>query len=162
MKKCPRCNELIGDELEVCPVCHTEFTEKQLEEMKKAAESFEVQQLIREKKLLARFHKERVIMGSIMYSGLGLMLLSPLFFAYMFIEPMTVVSSSAFLLPQKLFLRGESLSISFRRSEAEDALEAEAVLFVLGAVKKPAMLAHKAPASCTKTLITPKRFRPFF
>ena len=80
MKKCPRCNELIGDELEICPICHTEFTEKQLEEMKKAVETVEVQQLIREKKRLARFHKKRVIMGSIMYSGLGLMLLSPLFF----------------------------------------------------------------------------------
>ena len=33
MKKCPRCNELIGDELEICPICHTKFTEKQLEEM---------------------------------------------------------------------------------------------------------------------------------
>ena len=61
MKKCPRCNELIGDELEICPICHTEFTEKQLEEMKKAVETVEVQQLIREKKMLARFHKKRVI-----------------------------------------------------------------------------------------------------
>lgn len=79
MKKCPRCNELIGDELEICPICHTEFTEKQLEEMKKAVETIKVQQLIREKKMLAGFHKKRVIMGSVMYSGLGLMLLSPLF-----------------------------------------------------------------------------------
>ncbi len=42
MKKCPRCNELIGDELEICPICHTEFTEKQLEEMKKAVEMIPV------------------------------------------------------------------------------------------------------------------------
>ena len=82
MKQCPRCKELIGDTLEVCPICHTEFTEKQLAEMKKAIETAEVQQLIRERQKLVRFHKKRVIMGWLMFSGIGLIILSPFFFPY--------------------------------------------------------------------------------
>ena len=80
MKQCPRCKEIIGDALEVCPICHTEFTEKQMEEMKKAIESAEVQKLIHEKQRLARFHKKRVIMGWLMFSGIGILIISPFFF----------------------------------------------------------------------------------
>ncbi len=40
------------------------------------------------------------------------------FYAYIFMEPMTVVSSSAFFVGQKVFLRGEASSISFMRSLA--------------------------------------------
>lgn len=82
MKQCPRCKQLIGDALEVCPICHTEFTEKQLEEMKKNVESMEVRQLLRERERLIKFHKKRVIMGILMFSGLGVMFLSPLLFSY--------------------------------------------------------------------------------
>lgn len=82
MKKCLRCNEIIDDELEVCPNCHTEFTPEQLKEMRKAVESEEVQRLIREKEKLIRFHKKRVIMGSIMFSGIGITIISPLLFMY--------------------------------------------------------------------------------
>ena len=86
----------------------------------------------------------------------------------MLIEPITVVSSSAFLLPQKLFLRGESSSISRRRSLADwlesdeppVAFEAALERRAFGAVKNPAMLPAKAPASWTKRPITAKRVRP--
>ena len=84
----------------------------------------------------------------------------------MFMEPMTVVSSSAFFLPQKLFFRGDSLSISLRRSLVDFSEDADdpdaAALLVLGAVKKPAMLPARAPASWTKRLVTARRSRPPF
>lgn len=102
MKQCPRCKELIGDTLEVCPICHTEFTEKQMEEMKKAVESYEVQKLIREKQKLARFHKNRVIMGWVMYSGLGIAFISPFFF----VNVTTTVGFAVLIAGGVLFIGG--------------------------------------------------------
>ena len=70
MKQCPRCKELIGDTLEVCPVCKAEFTEKELDEMKKAAQGAEVQALIREHNMLKSFQKKRAILSFLLLGDL--------------------------------------------------------------------------------------------
>ena len=80
MKQCPRCKELIGDTLEVCPMCKTEFTPKQLEEMKRARETAEFQAFLREKARLNDFKKKRKIMSILLLADLGFLFLSPLMF----------------------------------------------------------------------------------
>ena len=79
MKQCPRCKELIGDALTTCPNCHTEFTEKQLEEMKRALQDRELQVLIRERERINRFRIRRKIMGGLIIGGFIMLLLSMLF-----------------------------------------------------------------------------------
>ena len=76
MKQCPRCKELIGDALTTCPNCHTEFTEKQIEEMKRALQDRELKALIRERERINRFRTKRYIMGSLMIGAFIVLLLS--------------------------------------------------------------------------------------
>ncbi len=76
MQKCPRCNEIIGDELTVCPMCKTEFTEEHIKKMKAEKESAEVQAMIREKMMIQDFTKKRYIMGGMLIASLPVAFLS--------------------------------------------------------------------------------------
>ena len=82
MKQCPRCKEIIGDALTKCPNCYTEFTEKQLEEMKRAMQEKEVQDLIRERERINRFMTKRYIMGAMILTAWAILLVSLLFIGH--------------------------------------------------------------------------------
>ena len=65
MINCPKCNELIGEELTACPMCGNDFTDKDIAEIKKILSERESKEYQYRKELIETYAKKRRNLGLI-------------------------------------------------------------------------------------------------
>ena len=82
MKRCPKCNELIGDELSTCPLCNYEYSKEELEAEKRAAQNEEYQELLRTNKRVALHRRKRAIMTWLVLGSIFLLAPASLLFVW--------------------------------------------------------------------------------
>ena len=70
MKTCPKCNELIGDELKTCSICGYEFTKEELDAVKRQQQEAEYAEYVRSKERQVKGAKKRTLFGWLMFASI--------------------------------------------------------------------------------------------
>ena len=72
MKICPKCKEMIGDDLQICPMCKYQFTREEIERFKREKEEAEYGEAKQLEELRAKRARMRVIYFLVMMCSIFL------------------------------------------------------------------------------------------
>ena len=66
MVHCPKCNEIIGENKSICPICHHVFTEQELTDMENEKNSFDVKLMDEQRTRIVTFARKRRIWAGVL------------------------------------------------------------------------------------------------